>query len=240
MAHAKHHHATWQPIGKTAANEQLRQHLAVQFGARGAALFGAQGAEQSAPQNGLPKLLAGQGHLLPLRVDQHVFALSPVLQPVGAVVLVLVKQIGQLAGQLQPTGLIVQRHLRGDQQAVRAEVAGHGAKCGLCQQTGQQLHQSPGHGQFVERRLAGHGLRAQHLSVSAPDKSPWQFDLGGRTHPQLLGLCHLEPLGHATALDQNDFFFKWRQGVAALPSDHGLSQILGPVAVQDKEPWRQG
>jgi hypothetical protein len=56
--------------------------------------------QQRPPQAGLPALLVGQGGVA-IRLDQHVVARRPGGQPVGAIHLVLVEQVGQPLGELE-------------------------------------------------------------------------------------------------------------------------------------------
>jgi hypothetical protein len=151
------------------------------------------------------------------------------LQPVGAVDLVLVKQIGQAAGQLQ--------------QAIRlvaAQKTRHGLEHGVTQALGQQSHQPPGHGQLVQRRVGRHVVCAQHLAVGAPQKARGQLHPRGRTHPTLARQLDLDPLGHAVALHQHDFALQRVQRVPAQPTRQGVGQHLGAVAVQGNEARQDG
>ena len=56
--------------------------------------------QQAAPQSGLPALGLGQGLYLVAPSTDLVFAPGPILQPVGAVILVAIKHIGHLQGEL--------------------------------------------------------------------------------------------------------------------------------------------
>ena len=226
MAHTKHHdpprHAAGQRPG---ACPQALDDLAVQAGAQHGVLLGCQVVQQGAPQQGLPALVGGHGGFGLAGVDQHLAPLCPGLQPVDAVVLVLVEQVGQPGGQLQRAV-----------GPLPLQVAPHGGE-GLLrrrpfQQAGQEAHQAPGLGPLVQRRDARHRLRAQHLPIGAPQKAPRQLHPGGGAHARLAGQLHLEPLGHAIALHEHDFFFERVQRVLAQPGDDGLGQRFGLVAVQ--------
>ena len=122
----------------------------------------------------------------------------------------------------------------------RPQVLGHGRKHRLRQHAGQQLHQPPGHGQLVQRRLAGHRACTQHLAVGAPDKTPRQLHPRRSAHPGLARHLHLQPLGHAAALHQHHFFLEGLQRVAAQPGDEGLRQVFRAVTVQNNESGREG
>ena len=56
--------------------------------------------QQAAPQGGLPTLGFGQGLHLVARPPDLVFAPGPIMQPVGAVILVTIEHIGHLHGEL--------------------------------------------------------------------------------------------------------------------------------------------
>ncbi len=81
----------------------------------------------------------------PRGVAQPVAALGPVGQPVGAVHLVLVEQVGQALGQLVALAQVVVGP-RGSGAAAR--------RLRSVQQAGQQAHQPPGQRRLVQRRLA--------------------------------------------------------------------------------------
>ena len=104
VAHAKHHHTARQVPGNRFTALQLFEHLALQIGAGGAALLGREGAQHRPPQRRLPALVFRQSKCLTRQAGcrgQFIPPGGPGLQPIGAVVLILVKQVGQLAGQLQ-------------------------------------------------------------------------------------------------------------------------------------------
>ena len=139
VAHAKHRHATRHGAGQRQARLQVRQRPRMQRRAGGLALAVIQSGEHTAPEFGLPKLVFAQ-LIMASGLAQHVAPGGPVLQPVGSVDLVLVKQVGQSAGQLQQAvGLVA------------AQKARHGLEHRVLQTPRQQGHQPPGHGQFVER-----------------------------------------------------------------------------------------
>ena len=229
MAHAEDDDAPRDPLRRESRIIEPLQHLPVQVGSGRRALLGRQGVEHRAPQCRLPALLVGQGGAAAAGVAQLVAARGPVLQPVGAVVLVLVEQVGQLRGQLrQPLGL------------TRLQIMRNRREGRLIQQAGQQLDQAPGHRQLVQRRFARHRARTQHLAVGAPDEAPRQLDPRRRADAGLAGQLGLEPFGHAAALHQDDFLLERRQRVLLQPGDQRLRQVLGAVAVQRDEAGQQG
>ncbi len=228
VAHAKHRHAPRHRAGQRLARLQVRQRPRMQRRAGGLALAVIQSVEHAAPEFGLPELVFAQ-RIMPSGFAQQVAPGGPVLQPVGAVDLVLVKQVGQAAGQLQ--------------QAVRlvaSQETRHGLEHRVLQTARQQSHQPPGHGQFVEWRIGRHIGHAQHLPVSAPQKARGQLHPRGRAHPALAGQLDLDPLGHAVALHQDDFALERQQRVRAQPARQGVGQYLGAVAVQGDEAGRNG
>ena len=98
-----------------------------------------QGLQDGAPQVRLPALVGCQLLVFSAGQGDGVLAFCPSLEPVGPVVLVLVKQIGQLGCQLKHA-------LR----LIGGQKPGHGGKYRIAQQGGKQLHEPPGHGHFVQ------------------------------------------------------------------------------------------
>ena len=151
VAHAKHRHASRHRAGQRLARLQTRQRPQVQGGPGGLLLCIGQSGQHPPPQLGLPQLVFGQlagrvtePHRLVRQLAQHITPFGPVLQPIRAVNLVLVKQVRQAAGQLQqPVGL------RLGQGA--AQKTGHGLEHCIAHARGQQGHQAPGHRQLVQR-----------------------------------------------------------------------------------------
>ena len=139
VAHAKHRHASRHRAGQRLARLQVRQRPRMQGRTGGLALGVIQGGQHTAPEFGLPALVFGQ-FVRACGLAQHIAPGGPVLQPIRAVDLVLVKQVGQSAGQLQ---LAV--------RLVALQKPSHRLEHRIAQATGQQGHQPPGHGQFVQR-----------------------------------------------------------------------------------------
>ena len=151
VAHAKHRHAPRHRAGQRLARLQTRQRTQVQGGPGGLLLGIGQSRQHPPPQLGLPQLVFGQlvgrvtgPHRLVRQLAQHIAPFGPILQPVGSVNLVLVKQVGQSAGQLQQT---VGLRLRPG----AAQKPGHGLEHRIARAFGQQGHQAPGQGQLVQR-----------------------------------------------------------------------------------------
>ena len=224
LAHAKGCDPLGHGLRHRLATGQVLQKLLMQARAYALLLCCAQGSEHRAPQRSLPALVVGQRLRCAIGQKHMVVPGSPGVQPVAAVVLVLVVEVRQLVTELQQArGIVVLQKPR------------HRPKHRLAQQAGEQLHQAPGHGQLVQGRLAGHGLRAQHLAVGAPQKARRQLHTRSRTHATPARQLHLQPLGHAVALHQDDFFHQRRQRRALQPRGHHLHQVFSPVAVKRHE-----
>jgi hypothetical protein len=173
---------------------------------------------------GLPALVGRQRHRVAAGTAQLVPVLGPVGQPIGAVDLVLVVQVGQALGQLQAAlGVAILQEV-----AQRFEFF-------LLQQLGQQAHQAPGERILVEGRAARHPLRTQHAAVGLPQEARRQRHAGGGAHAHVLGQRDLQPFGDAVRLHQHDLLFERPQRVVAQPVEDGGAQQFHLVAVQDEE-----
>jgi len=180
--------------------------------------------DHGTPQGGLPALVLSQRERFTARRAQLVAAGGPVFQPVGAVHLVLVVQVGQALGQLQAALRV----------AVAQEVAQRREHV-LRQQRGQQAHQTPGQRRFVESGNGRHLVAAQHAAVGIPQEARRQRHAGGGADAGLLGQSDLQPFGHAVRLHQHDFRFQRIQRMAAQPLEDGGAQLFELVAMQDQE-----
>ena len=153
-----------------------------------------------------------------------IFSLCPRIQPVGTVILVLVKQISQFGCQLQhAVGLI------------GSEKPRNGCKVWRIYQGGQQLHEPPDHRHLVQRGARGDRFATQRLAVGSPKKTRRQLNPGGCADATDTRQLHLDPFGHAVTLNQDDFFFHGVQGVSPDPVDDHLSEVLGSVTVKSNE-----
>jgi len=228
MAHAEQHHAARDRTRQRRGAFKRGNHLAVQFGTGRRALGVAQAREDAAPQPRLPPLLLGHGQRRLARRGQHIALGGPVLEPVGAIDLVLIEKIGESFGQLKQS-----LRVSGGQKTRNGFIPA--LRCAF----GQLAHQPPGQCGLVQRRLARHGRRAQHLAVAAPQKARRQFDARRGAHAQRLGHAHLEPLGHAVALHQHHLLLQRRQRMRAQPREHRLGQGFGAVAMQGNQPGLQ-
>ena len=229
LAHAERHdpprHAGHRRHGRT----EVGDNALMQGRPDAVALRRIQCSEQGTPQGRLPELLRRQWDRCTSARQQVVLALRPSLEPIRTVVLVLVKQVGQTAGQLQHA-----IGLAGQQKA------GYRRKNGFSTENGQQLHQPPDHRQFVQGRLCWHGIAAQHLPVGTPQKAGRQLDPGRSADVTQAGHLHLDPFRHTVALHQNDVFFERRQGMAMQPVDNHVDQVLRTIAVERQKARRDG
>ena len=195
--------------------------------------FNADVVTQPAPQRRLPALVRVQRPGLAPSVDQLVTAIGPGRQPVGAIHLILIEQVGQPLGQLVALAQVV---IVG--QKVRQRLEG-----GLIQQLRQQTHQPPAQPQFVQRRRLGHGIFAfavgQHGAIGLPQKTRWQGDIQRRrdagTAGRIGGQGQLQPLADAVALHQNHLVFQRRQRLAPHPGHRQIAQRFQLVAVHHQK-----
>ena len=108
-------------------------------------------AHDRAPERRLPAFLVIQRSRAGARQADMVAPGGPVVQPVGAVDLILVEQIGQPHRQLIALAAVV----------VIGKKAFEWREIRLVLQRGQQAHQPPGQRQFIQRGLLGHAVAAQ-------------------------------------------------------------------------------
>ena len=188
---------------------QAFDHPPVQPWPDGVRLARAQGGQNGPPQVRLPALLGRQFQAASVGADQHLLPPRPGLQPVDPIVLILIEQVGQLARELQATPRVVIAQVTPD----RPEIVQR-------QQVGEDLHQAPGHGHLVERRLPGYGPWPQHLAIGPPQEAPRQLHPHGRADSPEAGQFHLEPLGHAVALDQDHLLLQRPQWMTGEPALH--------------------
>ena len=194
--------------------------------------------QQRAPQAGLPALLVGQGAALATGLDQHVVARRPGGQPVGAIHLVLVEQVGQPLGELEALAQVgVPR-----QEAVQRRVGR------LRHHVGQQAHQAPQQQRLVEGRHLGHPVPPQHGPVGLPQKARGQRHVEPGRDPaaaprpvvHVLGQRQAQPLGHAVAVHQQGLGFERRQRVTPHPRHQQVTQGFRMVAMDEHQAGRQG
>ncbi len=151
--------------------------------------------QHRAPERRLPAFLVIQRSRAGARQADMVAPGGPVVQPVGAVDLILVEQIGQPHRQLIALAAVV----------VIGKKAFEWREIRLVLQRGQQAHQPPGQRQFIQRGLLGHAVAAQHAAVAVPEKTRRQLHIQRRRDAAaaLRRVCrqrHLQPLSNAVAL----------------------------------------
>ena len=225
MGHAEEDHAARDRRGQRRARGERREEALVQLRAGRAALLAIEPGQHVTPQRGLPALVLGQRQVVgTTQARQHVAAGFPRGEPVAAVDLVLVVQIGQPLCELQASAQVAVTQETGQRREARAR-----------RDLGQQVHQPPGERLPVERRACRHRVAAQHLAVAAPQKARRQLDPRGSAHAAARGQRHLQPFGHAVALHQKDLFLQRLQRMAADPFEERVAQQFGAVAVQDEE-----
>ena len=156
-------------------------------------------------------------------------ALGPGREPVAAVNLILVEQVSQPRGQLQTALGIFGRAIGAQEAGDRLERRPIAVLAG---QLRQQPHQAPDQRCFVEGRTLRHRCGTQHLAVAAPQEARRQFDSGCGADASVLRQRHLQPLGRAVALYQQDLGFKRRQRAPGEPVEHRVAQSFESVAVQ--------
>ena len=208
--------------------QQCIQRTPVDLGSRCGALGIGQALQHFTPQRRLPAFALGQGRQCAARPAQAVASVGPVVQPIGAIDLVLIPQVGQAPGQQ------VMSMGAGAAQRVRQRCI-----VGPLGQRRQQLQQPPRQRSLVCGRVSPH-LGAEHLPVAAPQEARGQLHAQRGTDPAAHGHGHLEPLGHGIALHQHHLSLQRFERVAVQPLGHGLGQILHAVAMQRQPSRLQG
>ncbi len=230
---AKDHHPPRQTSRRFGSRLHYLQKAPVHSGPTACQAAVAHVGQQRPPQLRLPATALGQGAPTVTQAGQQIAARCPVVEPVGAVDLVAVIEIGQALGQLVSLAQI----------AVIVEKTPQRGEVGLHEQGRQEPHQAPGQGRAIQRRGWRYLVTAQHLAIGAPEKGRRQLHFQRRGHPaaalvvpaRILGQRQLEPLGDAIALHQHLFVFQWRQGIPPHPADRQAAQLFEPIAVYHHE-----
>ncbi|MNP28458.1 hypothetical protein D3C76_1214220 [compost metagenome] len=136
----KHDHPGWQPCGGPLQAVDTFDEALMHPGAALRHTLLANILQQCPPQLGLPTVAWGQRFALAAGGVEDVFSCGPVLEPVGAVDLVLVKQVGQPLRELVTLA----------QVAVIDEKAPQRLEMRALDQGWQQAHQAPGQRGLVE------------------------------------------------------------------------------------------
>ena len=113
VAVAEEHDAARQRLARRLARVHRLDEAPVHIAAHRAATGGIQPLDQPVPQPGLPALVVGQRFGDPVAADEVLAAAAPGIEPVGAVELVLVEQVGQPLGELQAAAEVVRAIGRG-------------------------------------------------------------------------------------------------------------------------------
>ena len=226
--HAEHHDAPGQPRWPCIQCRYALDERLVHGGAMAAHRRRAHVIEQQPPQSRLPALVRRQWRAAVAQgIVQVVAPVFPLVQPVGAVDLVLVEQVGHARGQL--VALLPVR--------VVAEKIAHGREIVVVQVLRDQPQQPPGEPCLVERRGGRHCIAAQHGAVGGPQETPGQLYVDRCADAQPAGVRRagqgqFQPLRDAVALHQHQLVFERPQRRAGQPGGKQVAQILQPVAVQ--------
>ena len=189
--------------------------------------------EQRAPQRGLPALPGVQRTAFAVGADQHVLAGFPGGEPVGAIDLVLVEEVGEAFGELEALA----------QVGVALKETAERRIVGQFEQFGQEAHQSPQQERLVEGRGLRHLLAPEHRAIHPPQEGRGQreADAGGDAAAArtLVGDVRrqrqAQPLRDAVALHQQRLAFERRHRVAPHPGDEQVAQVLGVVAMDQHQ-----
>ena len=229
---AEHDNPTRQPVRTCVHRKQLVDKARMNTGAAVTQTLITYIDNHRAPECWLPHLLHPKIAIAVARQTNPIAALGPVIQPVSAVDLVLIEQVGQTFGQLVTLATI----------SIVGQKTSQGRKLGLVQQPRQQAHQPPGQGLLVQRRLLGHRLTTEHGAVGLPEKARGQLHIqcrGNTTTSALAagvsGQRQLQPLGDAVALHQHHLVLQRMQRMLPGPADHQLTQRLQAVAMNDHQ-----
>ncbi|EXI73639.1 MAG: hypothetical protein AW07_02325 [Candidatus Accumulibacter sp. SK-11] len=191
--------------------------------------------QQRTPQRRLPALLGGQWPAAATTVDQQVAAHGPGRQPVRAIHLILIKEVGKALGKLEALALLAVVLEEGVQRCVLGPTA----------DLRQETQQAPEQSLLVEGRYLRHRLVAEQRTIGRPEKARRQRHLERRGNTQAAGRArvaggvggkrHLQPLRNAAALHQNGLILERRQWMTLHPGNHQIPQDLRPVAVDDDQ-----
>jgi hypothetical protein len=181
-------------------------------------------ASKRAPQRCLPALSRRPAATAPARVDQHILARRPGRQPVGAIHLILIEEVGKAFGKLEALAPI----------AVAVRKPRSGAYSGIVHHFRQQAHQAPEQPRLVERRTLRHRLPSEQRAIDLPQKARRQRNFERRRDAAAPGFLplpcgiggerQLEPLRDAIALHQDDLVLERRQRIALHPGDDQVAQ----------------
>ena len=154
--------------------------------------------------------------------------MSPIGQPVTAILLVGIEHVGQLHCQLiGATALLI---------ALQIIVQG------LEHRLGKQLRQQPQHTPLerglIKWQVLRYGVIAQYRAVGLPHESAGQLEGGAHTNAQavaVVGQALLQPVLHAIALHQQNLGCQRRQRMALDVANRQRTQVFQAVAVDDNK-----
>ncbi|KFB74411.1 MAG: hypothetical protein AW09_000285 [Candidatus Accumulibacter phosphatis] len=195
--------------------------------------------QQGAPERCLPAMSVRQWLFASAGVDQDILARLPGCQPVGAIHLILIEEVGEALGKLEALAPI----------AVPVEETEQRRVLRIVHHFRQQAHQTPEQPRFVERRTLRHRRSSEQCAIHPPQKARRQRNFECRsdpaapcclTLPRIGSERQLEPLRNAIALHQDDLVLERRQRIAFHPFDDQLAQHLRLIAMHEHQARRQG
>ena len=169
------------------------------------------------PQMCLPNLVERHDFALSF-VSQYILAIAPIGEPIGAVALVTIKNVGHLLCQLIP---LTPMWIVFDVSQQRRNLV-------RLSKLGQQAPQAPNQSLFVKGHRYWHHRLAQYQTVHAPNKARRQFHLRGCANAHGAVVCqgHFKPVLHAIALHQQGFWHQGGQGLAAKQAKREIAQVF--------------
>jgi hypothetical protein len=213
------------------------------------AMLGVHVGLERTPQHRLPVLTHGNRPPLAVRADQDITPLTPGLQPVGPIDLILIEQVREPFGKLiAPArgGLLAIDREKAAQRVERIEAGVARLERRHPCEPFEQTIQPPGQRGLVEGR--GLGQIAKHGAVDAPDETRRQHHVqcGGDSLTTRDGFAvimrrrcggqgQLEPLGNAVALYQDRLVLQRCERMTAHPGHQQSTQLLQPIALDQHE-----
>lgn len=236
---AEHDHASRQPWRRRIELRHAGDEAAVYPGPALDHAIVAHVGQQRPPQRRLPAILRRQRDRATARGAEHVAPVFPIVQPVGAIDLVLVVQIGEPFGKLMALA----------HAGVVGQEAAQWQEGLVVQLRRQQAQQPPGQPVAIERRSLRQLVAPQHQPIGPPKKARGKLDVDGGGNAAALPLSarvfrqrEFEPLGNAIALHQDGFIFQWRKRRPLHPRHRQSAQVFQAIAVDDHETgskWRR-
>ena len=185
--------------------------------------------QQQPPQSRLPALVGGQRSAAGTqRIVQFVATVLPVVQPVGAIDLVLVEQVGDTGGQLMalsPVRIVAEEIAQRSERLLVQRVAGISR---ISRQTSRDLSNG---------EVAGTASRPSTARYAVHRKRAGSCDLDGGAipSPPLAGARASASFNHCAMpllCTSISSFSSGAQRCARQPGGQQVAQVLKPVAVQ--------